>query len=86
MARVPAAVPARSMSAGITMSTRLRLAGYGTYIDKEKALNYLHHSVLLTVTSDKARLNSAAKVVKDFENPSVSENPNLDRPTAKDSR
>lgn len=44
-----------------------------TYINKEKALNYLHHSALRAVTSDSPRLSSAAKVVKDFVNPKVSD-------------
>ena len=67
--------------------------GYMTYVDKEKALNYLHHSALRAVTSDSSRLSSedpavlshqsapiaataanaefssAAKIVKNFENP-----------------
>ena len=43
--------------------------GLATYIDKEKALNYLHHSALRAVTSDNTRLSSAAKVVESFENP-----------------
>ena len=30
--------------------------GYMTYVDKEKALNYLHHSALRAVTSDSSRL------------------------------
>ena len=78
--------------------------GYMTYVDKEKALNYLHHSALRAVTSDSSRLSSedpavlshqsapiaataanaefssAAKVVKNFENPkSESENDALFR-------
>lgn len=42
-----------------------------TYISKEKALNYLHHSALRAVTSDGPRLSTAAKVVKNFVNPKV---------------
>jgi hypothetical protein len=42
-----------------------------TYINKEKALNYLHHSALLAVALRSSRLVSAAKVIKDFQNPSV---------------
>ena len=30
--------------------------GYATYINKEKALNYLHHSALNAVTSERPRL------------------------------
>lgn len=44
-----------------------------TYISKEKALNYLHHSALRAVTSDGPRLSTAAKVVKNFVNPKVSD-------------
>ena len=44
-----------------------------TYINKEKALNYLHHSALRAVTSESPRLNTAAKVVKDFVNPQTSD-------------
>lgn len=43
--------------------------GKATYINKRKALNYLHHSALHAVTLDKTRLSSAAKVIKEFENP-----------------
>lgn len=32
--------------------------GYMTYVDKEKALNYLHHSALRAVTSDSSRLST----------------------------
>ena len=32
--------------------------GYMTYVDKEKALNYLHHSALRAVISDSSRLSS----------------------------
>ena len=45
--------------------------GLATYINKEKALNYLHHSALHAVTSDNPRLSSAAKLVENFENPKV---------------
>lgn len=45
--------------------------GFATYINKEKALNYLHHSALKAVTSDNQELISAANIVKNFENPSV---------------
>lgn len=45
--------------------------GFATYINKEKALNYLHHSALKAVTSDNQELISSAKVVRNFENPSV---------------
>jgi len=43
--------------------------GYATYINKEKALNYLHHSALRAEALSSSRLSSAAKVVEEFENP-----------------
>ena len=44
--------------------------GYLTYVDKEKALNYLHHSERsISEALSNSRLSSAAKIVKDFENP-----------------
>lgn len=52
--------------------------GFGTYYDKEKALDYLHHAALLAVTSDSPRLISAAKVIKDFQNPTISDQENAD--------
>ena len=47
--------------------------GFTTYINKEKALNYLHHSALKAVTSSNQELSSAANIVKNFENPNISE-------------
>lgn len=47
--------------------------GFITYINKEKALNYLHHSALKAVTSSNQELSSAANIVKNFENPNISE-------------
>ena len=44
-----------------------------TYINKEKALDYLHHSALKAVTSDNQELSDATKLVKDFENPNIPE-------------
>jgi hypothetical protein len=44
-----------------------------TYINKEKALNYLHHSALHAVALRSSRLDSAAKIIKDFQNPCVGE-------------
>ena len=38
------------------------------WVDKEKALNYLHHSALRAEALSSSRLNSAAKIIKDFEN------------------
>lgn len=45
--------------------------GFATYINKEKALNFLHHSAPIAETSGNSRLSSAAKVVKDFVNPTL---------------
>lgn len=70
--------------------------GFATYVNKQKTLDYLHHSALKAVTSDNregektlaflshqsapiaataanTELDSAAKIIRDFENPSVSE-------------
>ena len=51
--------------------------GYMRYVDKEKALNYLHLSAPIAEASDKAELSSATKVVKDFVNPQLSEENNF---------
>lgn len=46
--------------------------GYARYINKEKALNYLHHSDRhISEALSNPRLVSAAKVVEDFVNPMV---------------
>lgn len=45
--------------------------GYMRYVDKEKALNYLHLSAPIAEASDNAELSSAAKVVENFENPKM---------------
>ena len=51
--------------------------GYARYINKEKALNYLHHSDRhISEALSNPRLVSAAKVVEKFENPSVDEENN----------
>ena len=42
-----------------------------TYINKEKALRYLHHPALSAEALSSSRLSSAAKIVKDFVNPSI---------------
>lgn len=39
------------------------------FVDKEKALNYLHLSAPIAEASDNEELLSAAKIVKEFENP-----------------
>lgn len=41
--------------------------------EEEKALNYLHHSVPIAEALSSPRLDSAAKIIRDFENPRVSE-------------
>ena len=47
--------------------------GYLKYVDKKKALNYLHLSAPIAEASDNAGLSNAAKVVESFVNPSISE-------------
>ena len=42
-----------------------------TYINKEKALRYLHHPALSAEALSNSRLSSAAKIVKDFVNPVI---------------
>ena len=42
-----------------------------TYIDKEKALNYLHLSAPIAEASNNQELVSATNIVKNFENPTV---------------
>ena len=50
--------------------------GYATYINKEKALGYLHLSAPIAEASDKQKLSDATKVVESFENP-IFESENL---------
>ncbi len=47
--------------------------GYLKYVDKEKALNYLHLSAPIAEASNNTGLISATKIIKDFENPSIPE-------------
>lgn len=47
--------------------------GYMRFVDKKKALNYLHLSAPIAEASDNAELSSVAKVIQDFENPKVSD-------------
>lgn len=47
--------------------------GYLKYVDKEKALNYLHLSAPIAEASNNTGLISATKIIKEFENPSISE-------------
>lgn len=45
--------------------------GFATYINKEKALNYLYLSAPIAEAAENSELSSAAKIVKDFVNPSI---------------
>ena len=45
--------------------------GYATYINKEKALNYLHHSAPIAEALSDSRLNTITKIVQNFENPNI---------------
>lgn len=56
--------------------------GLATYINKKKALNYLHHSAPIAEALSNSRLSSAANIVKNFENPTNSSEKVLDRKTA----
>ena len=47
--------------------------GYLKYVDKEKALAFLHLSAPIAEASEKSRLSSATKIVENFENPSIEE-------------
>ena len=47
--------------------------GFSTYINKKKALDYLHHSALKAVTSDNQDLSDATKIVENFKNPIIEE-------------
>lgn len=53
--------------------------GLATYINKKKALNYLHHSAPIAEALSNSRLSSAANIVKSFENPTNSSEKVLDR-------
>jgi putative uncharacterized protein (fragment) len=55
--------------------------GLATYINKKKALNYLHHSAPIAEALSNSRLSSAANIVKNFENPTNSSEKVLDRKT-----
>lgn len=45
--------------------------GFATYINKEKALNYLYLSAPIAEAAENSELSSAANIVKDFVNPSI---------------
>ncbi len=46
--------------------------GYLRYVDKKKALNYLHSAAPIAAASDNQGLISAAKIVKRFKNNKIS--------------
>ena len=46
--------------------------GLATYIDKEKALDYLHHSALNAEALSNPRLISTANIIQNFPNPNIS--------------
>ena len=50
--------------------------GYATYINKRKALDYLHYPAPIAETLSSPRLDSAAKIVENFENPTIKEQNN----------
>ena len=52
--------------------------GYATYINKEKALNYLHLATPIVAASNNQELVSATKVVETFENPPIVEQKNAE--------
>ena len=43
--------------------------GLATYIDKEKSLDYLHHSALNAEALSNPRLISATNIIQNFQNP-----------------
>ena len=45
--------------------------GLATYIDKEKALDYLHHSALNAEALSNPRLISTANIIQNFQNPKI---------------
>lgn len=47
--------------------------GFATYVNKEKALNYLHHSAPIAEALSSPRLISATKIIENFENPNIEE-------------
>lgn len=55
--------------------------GLTAYINKKKALNYLHHSAPIAEALSNSRLSSVANIVKSFENPTNSSEKVLDRKT-----
>ena len=51
--------------------------GYAAYIDKEKALNYLHLAAPITAASDNQELSLATNIIKNFENPTLPSEENI---------
>ena len=47
--------------------------GFATYINKEKALSYLHHSAPIAEALSSPELDSAANIINNFENPETGE-------------
>ncbi len=45
--------------------------GLATYIDKEKALDYLHHSALNAEALSNPRLISTSNIIQNFQNPKI---------------
>lgn len=52
-------------------------SGYATYIDKEKALNYLYLSAPIAEAASNSELSLATKIVEDFENPTLPEDDDI---------
>lgn len=51
--------------------------GYAAYIDKEKALNYLHLAAPIAAASDNQELSLATNIIKNFENPTLPSEENI---------
>lgn len=51
--------------------------GYAAYIDKEKALNYLHLAAPIAAASDNQELSLATNIIKNFENPPLPSEENI---------
>lgn len=51
--------------------------GYTTYINKEKALNYLHHPALYAGNLSSQELSLATNIIKNFENPTLPSEENI---------
>lgn len=52
-------------------------SGYTTYINKEKALNYLRISALIAEAQDNQELSLATNIIKNFENPPLPSEENI---------